>query len=105
MSQNLENIPSREILPGCHGRLVHATSMSIAFWTVDKDARVPEHSHSNEQVMHVMEGIFEFTLDGHTDIYHPGDIVVISPYKKHGGRALTPCKLMDVFCPVREDYK
>jgi quercetin dioxygenase-like cupin family protein len=105
MTLKLSNIPSKEIMPGYHGKLIHSENMSIAFWEVEKDAQVPEHSHMNEQIMHVLEGNFEFTLDGETDIYQPGDIVIIAPHKKHSGKALTPCKLMDVFSPTREEYK
>lgn len=105
MKLKLSTIPSNEIMPGYHAKLVHAENMSIAFWDVEKGAQVPEHSHMNEQVMHVIAGTFEFTLDGSTDVYHPGDLVVISPYKKHSGKALTACKLMDVFSPAREEYK
>ncbi|WP_282054624.1 cupin domain-containing protein [Maribacter luteus] len=102
---NLSNIPSKEIMPGYHGKLVHSENMSIAFWEVEKDAEVPEHSHMNEQIMHVIEGTFEFTLDGVTDVYIPGDLVIIAPNVAHSGKALTPCKLMDVFSPAREEYK
>ena len=105
MSLNLESIASKEIMPGYHGKMVHAKTLSIAYWTVDKNAEVPEHSHMHEQVMHVLEGTFEFTLDGITNIYNAGDIVIIGSNKKHSGKALTPCKLMDVFCPVREEYR
>ena len=105
MNLNLDKIDSVEIMPGYHGKLIHAETMSIAYWNVDENAAVPEHSHMHEQVMHVLEGDFEFTLDGETKTYHPGDIVIIAPFKKHSGRALTPCKLMDVFSPVREEYK
>ncbi len=105
MNLNLSSIPSKEIMPGLHGKLVHTENMSIVFWEVEEGAEVHEHAHMNEQVMHVIEGKFEFTLDGETKMYHPGDLVVIAPHKKHSGRALTPCKLMDVFSPVREEYK
>ncbi len=105
MNYSLDAIPSKEIMPGYHGKLVHSENISVAFWTVEKGAEVPEHSHMNEQLMQVLEGEFEFTLDGVTKIYHPGDIVVISPWKKHSGKALTPCRLMDVFSPTREEYK
>jgi quercetin dioxygenase-like cupin family protein len=52
--------------------------------------------------MHVMEGEFLFTLNGTTKKYIAGDLVVIPPHIPHSGKALTPCKLLDVFCPVRE---
>lgn len=105
MSLNLINIPSKEIMPGYHGKLVHSQNMSLAFWEVKKDAVVPEHAHMNEQIMHVMEGDFEFTLEGNTQIYGPGDIVIIAPHQKHSGKALTDCKLLDVFSPTRDEYR
>ncbi len=102
---NLSKIESKEIMPGYHGRLVHGEKISWVFWTVDKGAEVPEHHHHHEQIMHVVEGSFEFTLKGETKIYISGDVVVIPSNTTHSGKALTPCKLMDVFSPVREEYK
>ena len=53
--------------------------------------------------MHVVEGEFEFTLAGETKVYASGDVVVIPSNVPHAGTALTPCKLMDVFSPRRDD--
>ncbi|MEB8330016.1 cupin domain-containing protein [Flavobacteriaceae bacterium KMM 6897] len=105
MHIKLKDVPPKEIMPGYHGKLVHTQHMSLAFWEVVKGAEVPMHSHLNEQVMQVLEGSFEFTLDGKTKIYGTGDLVVIAPHKSHSGKALTDCKLMDVFSPTREEYK
>lgn len=102
---NLATIPSKELMPGLHGKLVHGQQISWAFWTVEQGAVVPEHAHPHEQIMHVVEGEFEFTLAGKTAIYFPGDVVPIPSNVPHSGKALTLCKLMDVFSPVREDYK
>ncbi|ADV47984.1 Cupin 2 conserved barrel domain protein [Cellulophaga algicola DSM 14237] len=105
MDIKLAEIRTKEIIPGYHGKLVHTKNMSLAFWDVEKGAIVPEHSHVNEQVMQVIEGKFEFTLNGKTKVYTPGELVVIGSYIPHSGKALTPCKLMDVFSPTREEYK
>ncbi|TAI49699.1 cupin domain-containing protein [Flagellimonas allohymeniacidonis] len=102
---NLSEIPSKEIMPGYHGKMIHSKEMTWAFWDVEEGATVPEHHHVHEQIMHVVEGTFEFTVAGKTGIYEPGDVVVIPSNIPHGGKALTPCKLMDVFCPAREEYK
>ncbi|MFS4445104.1 cupin domain-containing protein [Maribacter sp. 2307UL18-2] len=104
MSLELSNITPKEIMPGYHGKLVHTETMTLVFWDVEKDAIVPEHHHVHEQIMHVMEGEFEFTLDGETKIYRPGAIVPIGSNLSHSGRALTPCRLLDVFSPRREEY-
>lgn len=105
MDIKLAEIIPKEIMPGLHGKLIHTENMSLAFWDVEKGAIVPEHSHVNEQVMQVLEGKFEFTLNGVTKVYKPGELVVIGSYMPHSGKALTACKLMDVFSPTREEYK
>ncbi len=102
---NLSKIPSKEIMPGYHGKMIHGESMTWAFWDVEKGAVVPEHSHVHEQIMHVVEGDFEFTVGGKTSLYIPGDVVKIPSNIPHGGKAITVCKLMDVFSPAREEYK
>ncbi|MGB1444314.1 MAG: cupin domain-containing protein [Flavobacteriaceae bacterium] len=101
----LSEIEAKEIQPGLHGKMVHGKQLTWAFWVVEKGAGVPEHQHPHEQIMHVVEGEFEFTLNGETKVYRNGDIVVIPSNVPHAGTALTPCKLMDVFSPAREDYK
>jgi quercetin dioxygenase-like cupin family protein len=105
MNLNLSNIPTKEIIAGYHGKLVHTENMSLVFWDVEKDAVVPEHYHIHEQILHVIEGEFEFTLNGETKIYLAGDIVPIASNIPHSGKALTPCKLMDVFSPARDEYR
>ena len=101
---NLNTLPSKELMPGYHGKMVHGNQLTWAFWTVEKGAVVPEHQHLHEQIMHVVEGNFEFTLDGETKIYKSGDIVYIPSNFSHSGKAITPCKLMDVFSSAREEY-
>ncbi len=92
-------------MPGYRGRLIHGEKMTLAFWEVDEGAEVPEHSHENEQIMHVLEGRFQFTVGGETQVYEAGELVVIPSHTPHYGKALTACRLMDVFSPVREAYK
>lgn len=105
MDIQLKDLPSKEFIPGYHGKMIHAQNMTLAFWEVEKGAIVPIHNHVNEQIMQVLEGSFEFTLDGLTKIYQKGDLVLVPPHIPHGGKAITACRLMDVFSPVREEYR
>lgn len=98
-------LPSKEIINGYTAQTIHTGTMSFVYWTVAKDAVMPEHSHLHEQVAHVLEGTFELTVDGETKVLQPGIVAVIPPHIKHGGRALTACRLLDVFLPERDDYK
>ncbi|MGB5379005.1 cupin domain-containing protein [Muriicola sp.] len=105
MHIHLSEIEPKEIMPGYHGKMIHGETMTLAFWEVEKGATVPEHQHVNEQIMHVLEGRFEFSVAGKSRVYLAGDLVVIPSDTPHSGRALTACKLMDAFSPVREAYK
>jgi quercetin dioxygenase-like cupin family protein len=102
---NLKTLPSKEIMPGYHGKMVHGDQITWAFWTVDQGAEVPEHHHPHEQIMHVVSGEFEFTMNGKTKIYTSGAIVCIPSNNPHSGKALTACSLMDVFSPTRDEYR
>ncbi|NOY99054.1 MAG: cupin domain-containing protein, partial [Chloroflexi bacterium] len=35
----------------------------------------------------------------------PGAVAVIPPDVPHAGRAVTDCRIIDVFYPTREEYK
>ena len=105
VSMNLSEIQEKEIFPGLKGKFVHGENISWAFWEVKKGAKVDLHKHPHEQIMHVVEGKFEFTLNNKTKVYENGDVVVIPSNIEHSGLALTDCKLMDVFSPAREEYR
>ena len=59
----------------------------------------------DEQVMYVIEGACDFTVDGETRRVGPGGVVVIPPHAVHSSQPLKACRVLDVFHPVREDYR
>ncbi len=95
----------REMFPGYHGRIVHSDRMTFASWDVESGAAFPEHSHPHEQVVHLLDGEFELTVEGATTRLRPGTLAVVPPGALHTGRALSPCRILDVFAPPREDYR
>jgi quercetin dioxygenase-like cupin family protein len=105
LSYDLEAIPAREPFPGYRGRFVHSETMTLAFWDVAEGSPAPEHSHPHEQVMSLVEGEFEFTVGSRTELLRAGAVVVIPSDARHSGRAVTACRIIDAFHPVREDLR
>jgi len=101
----LENIEGKEIVPGFTARFVHSENMTFAYWTIKAGSSLPHHSHPQEQVATMLEGELELTVDGETRLVKPGDVAVIPGDVPHSGTAVTDCRILDVFYPLREDYK
>jgi quercetin dioxygenase-like cupin family protein len=102
---NLADITAREIVAGYHGKFVHTEGVTVAYWDIDAGAALAEHAHPHEQITSVIAGQFELTVAGETRVLDAGMVAVIPGNVKHGGRAITACRLIDVFRPAREDYK
>lgn len=102
--RNWEHIESKTIVPGFRARFIHSNNMTFALWDIEPGALLPEHAHPHEQVTQVLEGEFELTINGATALLGAGTMMVIPTSARHSGRALTPCRVLDVFWPIREDY-
>lgn len=105
MVNDLKKLEPREVFPGFIGRFIHSDNMTFAYWEIKKGSALPEHSHLHEQVVNMLEGEFEILLDGTTNYLTAGMVLSIPSLTKHAGKAITECKILDVFYPVREDYK
>jgi quercetin dioxygenase-like cupin family protein len=105
MQKTILEIPEKELAKGIRGRYFHTNSTTIGFVDIDKGAILPAHSHMHEQTTQITEGQLEMTIGGITQILEPGVITLIPSHVVHSARALTNCKVVDIFSPVREDYK
>ena len=105
MTDAWNDLEERTILPGMHGRFIHSERMTFTMWRMDKGAALPEHHHPHEQVVHVQSGELELYVGGERSILTAGTVLVIPPNVPHRGTALTDVRVMDVFAPVREDYR
>jgi quercetin dioxygenase-like cupin family protein len=67
---------------------------------------VEEHSHANEQMGIVIEGELAFTIGGETRTLKPGDVFRIPGGVPHSVIAGDkPVKALDVFYPIRDEYR
>ncbi|NJM24221.1 MAG: cupin domain-containing protein [Bacteroidia bacterium] len=102
---DLNTQPSREIAPGFHGKFIHTDNISIAHWDIRKGASIPLHDHVHEMVVNVVAGELELTVGGEVKVLKPGMCATIPGHVPHKATAITDCQVIDVFYPVREDYK
>jgi quercetin dioxygenase-like cupin family protein len=100
----LQQLPAKEMFPGFFGKFIHTADCTVAYWQITAGASIPLHKHIHQQIMHIIDGEFEFTINGTTSLYTKDMIVVIESNVEHCGKAITNCVIMDVFTPIREDY-
>ncbi len=101
---DFSQIKLHEVIPGFFAKTIHGKHMTVVYWTAKAGSILPEHSHIHEQISNFIEGELELTIDGETKIMKAGDLAVIKPQAVHSGKAITDCKIIDVFYPKREDY-
>ena len=102
---DLKDISPKEIVRGFNARFIHTERMTLAYVSIEAGAALPGHHHPHEQVTNILSGEFELTLGAETRVMRPGDVAVIPPDLPHSGKAVTDCEVLDVFQPVREDYR
>ena len=102
---DLKELTFKEPVPGYKAVFVHSENMTVAFWEVEEGAIMPEHAHPHEQVASVLEGQFELTVAGEPKVLDRCTVAIIPSNTLHSGKAITRCRLIDSFHPVREDYR
>jgi quercetin dioxygenase-like cupin family protein len=80
--------------------------LQFSFCDIPAGGVVAEHSHANEQMGVVLEGELDFMIGGETRRLRPGDVFRIPGGVPHsvvaGDR---PVRALDVFYPIREEYR
>ena len=102
----LTQLPVKEIFGGAiKGHYAHLERMTIGEVRLQPGTVLPLHSHLHEQITYVISGRFEFTIGEQTTVLEPGMTALIPGGVTHGGKTLTACHVIDLFAPVREDYR
>ena len=103
--RELSDIQSKILVKGSTVKFIHSDNITLAYWDFEAGTLLPDHSHPHEQITSIIEGTFELTVGGETKTMKPGSVAVIPPDIRHYAKSVTGCRVIDVFYPVREDYR
>lgn len=96
----------KELFPGALSRTFWGEKMLFSLLELAPGCVVPRHSHPHEQAGMVLEGELEFTIGDETHMVKAGEIFFIPGGVEHSVTVgAQPVKALDVFSPVREEYK
>jgi quercetin dioxygenase-like cupin family protein len=95
----------RALFPGVTGRYTHAARITTGEIDLEAGSTVPLHQHPHDQLSYVISGRLEFTVGPEVQILEPGNCAIIPGGILHGCRAITACRVLDTFTPIREDYR
>jgi unsaturated pyranuronate lyase len=102
-----EDLPKEELNPLVGRRLITGERLMLAQVYLEKGCVVPQHSHENEQLTYILEGLLRFWLGGDesevVDVA-AGEVLHLPSNLPHRAEALERTLDVDVFCPPRQDW-
>jgi quercetin dioxygenase-like cupin family protein len=101
------DIPKEMLKPDLGRRLIATERMMLAHVYLEKGCIVPIHSHENEQLTYILEGVLRFWLgEDESEVVDvaAGEVLHIPSNLPHKAEALETTLDVDVFCPPRQDW-
>jgi quercetin dioxygenase-like cupin family protein len=95
----------KELGPGITGHYAHGEKHTFGLVELKKGSSVPVHQHINEQITYILSGQLDMVIGGVACSLTAGMYYIIPSNTPHSAIAITDCRLIDTFAPVREDYK
>ena len=102
---HLNEVKKKLLTAGILGQYVHGESTTLGWVTIQAGSKLPAHHHPHEQITLMLEGKMEMQIGDEVVMMEPGTVKVIGSNIPHSAIAHTDCVLIDVFSPVREDYR
>jgi quercetin dioxygenase-like cupin family protein len=102
-----DDMPKETLKPDLQRRLITAERMMLAHVYLQKGCIVPKHSHENEQLTYILEGVLRFWLgDDESEVVDvaAGEVLHLPSNLPHKAEALETTLDVDIFCPPRQDW-
>jgi len=101
-----EEMEKEPVTDAISRRVVTGERAMLAHIYLEKGARVPMHSHENEQITYLLEGALKFWIgeERRELILRAGEVLHIPGNVPHEAEALEDCLDVDIFSPPRQDW-
>ena len=99
-----DTVPLETLSATISRKIITGDQVMAAQVFLKKGAVVPLHSHHNEQITYILEGILEFTINGRQIAVHKGEVLRIPSNLPRMAVALEDTLDLDLFSPPREDW-
>lgn len=105
-----DDMPRERLSPVLERRLVTGERMMLAHVYLKKGCVVPLHSHDNEQMTYILDGVLRLWVGAEGSAgqrrydLRAGEVLVIPSNVPHRAEALEDTLDVDVFCPPRRDW-
>ncbi len=101
-----EQRPLVEMMAGVRRRsMLWGDALLLAEIHLETGGVVPRHDHPYEQIGYCIEGTFELDIGGEVHAIGPGGSWLVPSGVPHEAAATSPCFLVEVWSPARDDYK
>lgn len=104
---NWDKVPEEQVNPKMKRKFIYGEKVMIAKMELSDGFTVPWHSHENEQITEVFEGVLRFWFDNdeenHIDLL-PGDSIIITANRPHKALMIGNVIETDTFAPPRQDW-
>ena len=102
-----EDVPKEEVSQGIARRLVSGERLMLTHVYLDKGFVVLRHSHENEQLTWILEGVLRFWLgEEESEVVDvaAGEVLHLPSNLPHKAEALEDTLDVDIFAPPRQDW-
>ena len=101
------DLPQEQLNPEISRRLISTERMMLSHVYLKKGCIVPRHSHENEQLTWILEGVLRFWLgEDESEVVDvaAGEVLHIPSHLPHKAEALETTLDVDIFSPPRQDW-
>lgn len=101
-----DDVPFVELGKGIRFKPVFGRNLLFNYVYFEPNTEAPRHQHAEEQIGTMLEGEYEFEMNGEKRMIRPGDVYVVPPFVPHSARTYDKgCVALDIFSPPRSGFR